>query len=284
MSLRRAAFKQAVTYNAMITPPDKVLVAFSGDHPPVAFIDESSIHSFASQQIEKAIGDIRSIVSNLGPPLKELFIVPIESIFSSVGIDCKERLKKLLDALDDIMERRSSHSFTELSLQKIASENGYTRVLLGSCTSRIACLVIAATGQGYSLSADIQYVDSRWGFLLCFHFVIVLHKSSTPFAALIGELLNGPSSGINGLEENPSRECTIVRTAGKLTPFHFNVIPEINDSNVPSATRRHHRRHGLKSNGSLSRVVLPYLQYCQFQILPKDPTITEQFVSLYLRQ
>jgi hypothetical protein len=28
-------------------------------------------------------------------------------------------------------------------------------------------------------------------------------------------------------EENPSRESTIVRTAGKLIPFHFNRIPEI---------------------------------------------------------
>lgn len=68
----------------------------------VAFIDESSTHSFTSQHIEKAIEDIRLIVSNLSPPSKELFVVPIESIFSSDGIDGKERLKELLDAVSDV--------------------------------------------------------------------------------------------------------------------------------------------------------------------------------------
>ncbi|GMI78837.1 CYTOPLASMIC THIOURIDYLASE 2 [Hibiscus trionum] len=350
-------FKQAVTYNAMITPPDKVLVAFSGGPSSrvllqfvhemqyraqknydaskdkslpvfgvgVAFIDESSTNSFASQQIEKAIEDIRSIVSNLAPPSKELFVVPIESIFSSDGIDCKERLKKLLDALGDVTGKEDLLIHLRmLSLQKIASENGYTRVVLGSCTSRIACHVISATvkGQGYSLSADIQFVDSRW------EIPVVLPLRDCPAQELntlcsldglkIVETPNGPFSGINGLvssfvkvlqEENLSRECTIVRTAGKLTPFHFNRIPEIQDSNVPSATRRHHRRHGLKSNGSLSSEsfcaicnsplkksnssssltnespqpsnrFVAACSSCQFQILPKDPSLMEQFLPL----
>ncbi|XP_022766666.1 cytoplasmic tRNA 2-thiolation protein 2 isoform X2 [Durio zibethinus] len=190
-------FKQAVTYNAMITPSDKVLVAFSGGPSSrvvlqfvhemqyraqrnydaskdkslpvfgvgVAFVDESSIHSFSSQEIEKAIEDIRSIVSNLAPPSKELYVVPIENIFSSDGFDGKERLKKLLDAVSDDTGKEDLLIHLQLLLlQKVASENGYTRVVLGSCTSRIACHVISATvkGQGYSLSADIQYVDSRW--------------------------------------------------------------------------------------------------------------------------
>ncbi|XVE95942.1 hypothetical protein REPUB_Repub02eG0179000 [Reevesia pubescens] len=349
-------FKQAVTYNTMITPSDKVLVAFSGGPSSrvvlqfvhemqyraqknydaskdksfpvfgvgVAFIDETSIHSFSSQEIDKAIEDIRSIVLNLAPPSKEFYVVPTENIFSSDG---KERLKKLLDAVsDDTGKEDLLLHLRILSLQKVASENGYSRVVLGSCTSRIACHVISATvkGQGYSLSADIQYVDSRW------EIPIVLPLRDCPAQELntlcsldglkIVELRNGPCSGINGLvssfvkvlqEENPSRECTIVRTAGKLTPFHFNRIPEIHDSNVPLATRRCQKRHSLKPNGSLSLETfcptcnsplnksnlsssLSILEShrnsnifaaaccssCQFQILPKEPSLMEQFVSL----
>lgn len=356
-------FKQAVTYNAMITPPDKVLVAFSGGPSSrvvlqfvhemqykaqknydankdkslpvfgvgVAFIDESSTHSFTSQHIEKAIEDIRLIVSNLAPPSKELFVVPIESIFSSDGIDGKERLKELLDAVSDVTGKEDLLiRLRILLLQKIASENGYTRIVLGSCTSRIACHVISATvkGQGYSLSADIQYVDSRW------EIPVVLPLRDCPAQELntlcsldgslkIVELLNGPCSGINGLvssfvkvlqEENPSRECTIVRTAGKLTPFHFNRVPEIHDSNVPSATRRHQKRYTLKPNGSLSSdsfcpicnsplkksnfpsslrshgnqqnpdLIASACSSCQFQILPKDPSLMEEFLSLLPQQ
>ncbi|XVE75603.1 hypothetical protein DITRI_Ditri12bG0106600 [Diplodiscus trichospermus] len=351
-------FKQAVSYNATITPGDKVLVAFSGGPSSrvvlqfvhemqyraqknydaskdkslpvfgvgVAFIDESSIHSFTSQEIEKAIEDIRSIVSNLAPPSKELYVVPIENIFSSDISDGNERLKKLLDAVSDVSGKEDLLIHLRmLSLQKVASENGYTRVVLGSCTSRIACHVISATvkGQGYSLSADIQYVDSRW------EIPVVLPLRDCPVQELntlcsldglkIVELLNGPCSGINGLvssfvkvlqEENPSRECTIVRTAGKLTPFHFNRIPEIHDSNVPLATRRRQKRQNPKPDGSISSdsfcpicnspvnksnlssslsspeghrisdiFAAAACSSCQFQILPKEPSLMEQFVS-----
>ncbi|XP_022766665.1 cytoplasmic tRNA 2-thiolation protein 2 isoform X1 [Durio zibethinus] len=352
-------FKQAVTYNAMITPSDKVLVAFSGGPSSrvvlqfvhemqyraqrnydaskdkslpvfgvgVAFVDESSIHSFSSQEIEKAIEDIRSIVSNLAPPSKELYVVPIENIFSSDGFDGKERLKKLLDAVSDDTGKEDLLIHLQLLLlQKVASENGYTRVVLGSCTSRIACHVISATvkGQGYSLSADIQYVDSRWEIPVVLPLRDCSAQELNTLCGLDGlkilELLNGPRSGINGLvssfvkvlqEENPSRECTIVRTAGKLTPFHFNRIPEIHDSNVPLATRRRQKRHSLKPNGSLSSesfcpicnspldksnlssslsslgshqnsdiLAAACCSSCQFQILPKEPSLLEQFVSL----
>ena len=86
----------------------------------VSFIDESSIHSFTSQEIEKAIEDIRSIVSNLAPPSKELYVVPIENILSSDGIDGKERLKKLLDAVsDDTGKEDLLIHLRMLSLQKV---------------------------------------------------------------------------------------------------------------------------------------------------------------------
>ena len=112
-------------------------------------------------------------------------------------------------------------------------------------------------------------------------------------------------------EENPSRQSTIVRTAGKLTPFHFNRIPEINDSNVPLATRRRQKRYNLKPNESISSESFCPIcnsplsrsdllsssnlgnfnsnsdlfsaaccSSCQFQILPKDPVSVENFCTL----
>lgn len=111
-------------------------------------------------------------------------------------------------------------------------------------------------------------------------------------------------------EENPSREPTIVRTAGKLKPFAFNRIPDIKDVNVPLATRRRQKRSNLKLNGSISsesfcpmcysplaQSDLPALgslkshqtisdsfgasccSSCQFQILPQDPSRMEHFYS-----
>ncbi|EEF32751.1 conserved hypothetical protein [Ricinus communis] len=129
------------------------------------------------------------------------------------------------------------------------------------------------------------------------------------------ELLNYPLTGIYGLvssfvtllqEENPSRESTIVRTAGKLTPFHFNRIPEINDCNVPLATRRRQKRYNIKpvesisselfcpicnsplNDSEISRLNSPKscqsssfrdacCSSCNFQILPKDPSLMEHF-------
>lgn len=101
-----------------------------------------------------------------------------------------------------------------------------------------------------------------------------------------------------------------MRTAGKLTPFHFNRIPEINDSNVPLATRRRQKRSNLKLNGSISSESFCPICYsplsksdllalgsletqqsasdvfgaafcssCQFQILPRDASDIEQFYS-----
>ncbi|EXB38239.1 hypothetical protein L484_001854 [Morus notabilis] len=221
-------FRQAVTSNAMITPTDNVLVAFSGGASSrvalqfvhemqqraqknfeasmdrslpvfgvgVAFVDESAICSVPSCEVSQGFEEIRDIVSNLAPPTKELLIVPIESVCSSESNDGKDQLRKLLDAVTDATGKEDLQAHLRmLSLQKVqtvrlkeqyfsgestvrneygdadilfllqvASENGYNRLVLGSCTLRIACHVILATvkGKGYSLPADIQYVDARW--------------------------------------------------------------------------------------------------------------------------
>ncbi|BBH07331.1 Adenine nucleotide alpha hydrolases-like superfamily protein [Prunus dulcis] len=253
--------------------------------------------------------------------------------------DGRERLKKLLDAVDDATGREDLLLHLRmLALQKVASQNGYNRLLLGSCVSRIACHVISATvkGQGYSLPADVQYVDARWEIPVVLPLRDCLAKELTMLCRLDGEqpwrsdftennftskvkyaleepLLLCSSTRWEGTqlrEENPSRECTIMRTAGKLIPFHFNKIEEIDDSNVLLATRRRQKRYNLKPNESfssesfcficnspLSRSDLLSLKNlenhktssvccssCQFQILPQDPSSVNELYTLLPEQ
>ncbi|KAJ1429973.1 Rossmann-like alpha/beta/alpha sandwich fold [Sesbania bispinosa] len=348
-------FRFAVTSNAMITPTDKVLVAFSGGPSSrvalqfvhdmqeraqknfdasrdrslpvfgvgVVFIDESAVLPIPSDEMEEAVEFISSVVSSLAPPKKELHLVPIETVYSSDCSDGKERLIKLVNAVSDPTGREDMLLYLRmLALQKVASEFGYNRIVLGSCISRIAAHVVSATvkGQGYSLPADIQYVDARWEIPVvlplrdCFAQEINMLCRLDSLKTL--KLSTSPSSNINSLvssfvallqEENPSRESTIVRTAGKLIPFQFNRIPEIIDGNVPLATRRRQKRYNLKTNESVSSESFCSLcnsplakseivdwntlqnckssdifyttccSSCQFQILPQDSTSMEQF-------
>ncbi|CAN1125040.1 Cytoplasmic tRNA 2-thiolation protein 2 [Linum perenne] len=363
-------FRLAVTSHAMITPSDNVLVAFSGGVASrvvlqfvhdmqqraqnnyeaskdrslpvfgvgVAFIDERAVRSIPTDKVEEAIQEMKLTVSKLVPPAKQFHVVLSESIYSSSLSDDKDKLMKLLAAVDDTTGKEDLLlQLRMLALQKLASENGYTKLVLGLCTSRIACHVLAATvkGQGYSLSADIQHVDARseipvvlplrdctaqeLNILCCIDGFVFVHIFSIVIDSLkTMQLVNDSPSGINGLissfvrllqEENPSRECTIVRTAGKLTPFHFNRIPEINDSNVPLATRRRQKRYNLKPRESISSESFcpicnsPVIgsnspsrssskgsqitefaacccSSCQFQILPQDQLSMKQFYSL----
>lgn len=349
-------FRLSVTSHAMITPSDNVLVAFSGGPASsvalqfvhemqhralknfeaskdrslpvfgvgVAFIDESSVYPDASEKVDDAIKEMRLIVSKLAPPMKQLHVVPIDNIYTSDSIDGKDRLTNLLNAVNDATGKEDLLLHLRmLALQKVASQNGYNRLIIGSCTSRIAVHVLTATvkGQGYSLSADIQYVDARWDVPVVLPLRDCTAQELNLLCRIDGlktfQLLNNPPAGINGLvssfvtvlqEENPSRECTIVRTAGKLTPFHFNRIPEINDCNVPLATRRRQKRYNLKtiesmtsesfcplcnsplSNSDLlsssslescqsSRFVGACCSSCRFQILPKDSSSREHFYT-----
>lgn len=351
-------FRLAVASNALITPADNVLVAFSGGPCSrvalqfvhelqqraqknfdaskdrslpvfgvgVVFVDETAYYPVPSSEIDNAIQEIKLIVSNLSPPTKELHVIPIESIFCSNQCDRRERFKKLVDSVSDATGKEDLLlQLRMLSLQKFASENGYNRLLLGLCTSRIACHVITATvkGRGYSLPADIQYADARWEIPVVLPLRDCLAQELNMLCQLdclkTVELLNQTHSGINGLvssfvkilqEENPSRESTIMRTAGKLTPFHFNKIPELNDSSVPLASQRRQKRFNLKPNESISSESFCSLCYsplnqsdltslsshdncknsdifvaaccssCRFQIFPNDPSSMEKFYSL----
>ncbi|XP_006664691.2 cytoplasmic tRNA 2-thiolation protein 2 [Oryza brachyantha] len=263
-------FKLAVTSNAMVRPTDSVLLAFSGGPASrvalqfihemrskaieswdasnsqalpvfgvgVAFVDESIFCLKPKHEIEAAIEDIKSIVLSLSAGVKAMHIAPLEDVFSTGSKDGEGRLREAVDMIDDDTGREDFlQCLRMLLLQKIALENGYTKIMLGSCASAIACHVLSATvkGQGYALPADVQYVDTRWEVPV----VLPLRDCLAQELILLCELdslktqehINKPSNGINSLvasfierlrEENPSREHTIVRTAQKLKPFSFN--------------------------------------------------------------
>ncbi|CAN6910772.1 unnamed protein product [Brassica oleracea] len=344
-------FRLAVTSHAMITPSDNVLVAFSGGSSSrvalqfvhelqvkalknyeasrdrslpvfgvgVAFVDESAAYPALYGGMSDAIAWVRSTVLSLSPPGKDLHVVPIESVFGSDSVEARDRLVKLLDSVSDETGKEDLLLHLKmLSLQKVASENGYNRLVVGSCTSRLASHVLTATvkGRGYSLSADIQHVDARWKVPIVLPLRDCVWQEITRLCHLDGlktvELARHPQSGINDLvssfvallqEENPSRECTIVRTAAKLTPFYFNKIPETDDSCVPMATQRRLKKFNLKYDGSMTTeafcpicngplngsdssedesdaLYAACCSSCRFQILPQDGSSLEQFGSL----
>lgn len=67
----------------------------------VAFIDESAYCAISSDEVDETIQKIRSIVSHLAPPAKDLHVVSIESTFSLDALDAREKFKKLLDSVGD---------------------------------------------------------------------------------------------------------------------------------------------------------------------------------------
>ncbi|KAF3333885.1 cytoplasmic tRNA 2-thiolation protein 2 [Carex littledalei] len=267
-------FKLAVTSNAMISPTDKVLVAFSGGPSSrvalefihemqskaliswdasnsqalpvftvgVVFIEECAISGKPSDQV----GQIRSIVSSLSPPSKDLHIVPIENVFPS-------DLRKLVNSINDATGREDFlRHLRMLSLQKVAFEHGYSKLVLGLSASAMARHVISATvkGQGYSLPADVQYVDTRWKVPVVLPIRDCLEHELVTLCYLESlknvQVLDNPCTSINGLvssfiarlrEDNPSREHTILRTAGKLKPFNFNKFSSNQYEFVPSRLR-----------------------------------------------
>lgn len=350
-------FRLAVTSNALISPSDNVLVAFSGGPSSrvalqfvhemqvkaqnnfdasrdkalpvfgvgVALVDESV--AFVAREFDNTIEEMKLVVSNLAPPIKHLHVISLESVYSSNSPDGSKNLKELLNSVCDVSGREDLVKHLKfLSLQKFAMENGYTKIVLGTCTSRIACHVLEATvkGRGYSLAADIQYVDARWEIPMVLPLRDCLAEELNLLCRLDSlktlEVFHYPCSGINGLvasfvkilqEDNPSRESTIVRTAGKLTPFHFNKMPEPDDSNGQLASQRRKKKYNLNMTDSLPPESFCSICYsplsksdfrshselgngdmsagsirnascssCQFQILPEEASALEKLCDL----
>ncbi|KAK9664348.1 hypothetical protein RND81_14G035300 [Saponaria officinalis] len=353
-------FRLAVTSHAMISPTDRILVAFSAGtcsrlalqfvhdmhlkaqnnfdasrdkslpvfSVGVAFIDESFARSIPFDVAAQAILHVKAVVNSLSPPHKDLHVASLENIYSSADVaDGRSRLTELLDTFVDSTGKDDFLTHLRmLCLQKVAVENGYNKLVLGSCTSTIARHVLSATvkGQGYSLPADIQYVDARWEIPVLLPLRDCLAQELSTLCQLDGlktlSIVNGPQSGINSLvssfvsllqEENPSRECTIVRTAGKLTPFSFNKLPVVDDPKAYLASQRRQKKFNMTSNESSRAESFCSICYsplhesdsyslgssageepnaagfgatccssCRFQILPADSSHMERFYSL----
>lgn len=93
----------------------------------VVFIDESAISPILSNELERAIKDISSIVASLAPPTKALHVFPIEGIYSSETCDGRDRLIKLVNAVNDPTGREDMLLYLRmLALQKVGSWISYS--------------------------------------------------------------------------------------------------------------------------------------------------------------
>jgi len=85
----------------------------------VAFIDESMLSLNPCHEVDQAIEEIRSIVSDLGPH-KKLHITPIESIYSLERMEGRNRLKELLLTITDVTGKEDFLQHLRVcSLQKV---------------------------------------------------------------------------------------------------------------------------------------------------------------------
>jgi len=163
-----------------------------------------------------------------------------------------QHLWQHLEACDDLSIRQDIRAYLRRQLiTQIATARSCTKVLLGTCASRLATVALAdmVKGRGFSMPADIQYVDRREISgspqnsgpvvlqpmrdtvlkdltLLCRH---EKWDTLTPSLPLMKEAVHMQS--LNSLtaqfvaqlqDDLPSSVHTILRTVGKLQPFQFN--------------------------------------------------------------
>ncbi|GBG67862.1 hypothetical protein CBR_g982 [Chara braunii] len=150
--------------------------------------------------------------------------------------------KMFKDVLDSTGRQDLVVHLRSLLLQKVAKKNGYTKILQGDSATRLAVHALAATckGRGYSLPADVQFLDRRWDIPVirplreCLAKELATHARKAMLKTVfIPNLatLRGPQFSIDALadafvnviqEDLPSRVHTILRTAGKLKSFALN--------------------------------------------------------------
>ncbi|KAF3592425.1 hypothetical protein DY000_02028035 [Brassica cretica] len=127
-------FRLAVTSHAMITPSDNVLVAFSG----------GSSSRVAIQFVHEWQVALKNYEASRDRSLP-VFGVGVAFVDEN-STEARDRLVKLLDSVSDVTGKEDLLVHLKmLSLQKVASENGYNRLVLGTCTSRLASHVLTAT-------------------------------------------------------------------------------------------------------------------------------------------
>ncbi|XP_002973588.2 cytoplasmic tRNA 2-thiolation protein 2 [Selaginella moellendorffii] len=288
-------FKTVLNTHALVSAQDRILLGFSGGpssrvaleflaeirsealasralNAPgfglgVVFIDEGLAIGTSREERSHAVDVVEKIVSRLELPL---VVRRLEEVFDDDNQeDCSTQLKNLLDSVKDGTGKEDIVEILRMELlEQVAKKEGYTKLVLGLSTTRIAARVVSATakGQGFALAAGVQYVDSRWHApvvlplrdcatkelaLLCHFFHL-----ETLFLTNFSTLVEPSASTINSLcsnfvftlrEDNSSRDHTIVRTAGKLTPFSFNHLAP---SNGDSRSMR--KRRGVKTELSNS--------------------------------
>lgn len=85
----------------------------------VAFIDEKTCSAVSSGYLDRAIEEMKLIVSDLAPPVKQFHVVPTETIYSPEA-GAKDRLNELINAVSDITGKEDLlEHFRMLSLQKV---------------------------------------------------------------------------------------------------------------------------------------------------------------------
>lgn len=86
----------------------------------VAFIDEKTISAVSSDDLDRAIEEMKLIVSDLAPPMKQFHVVSTEAIYSPKAGDAKDRLNELINAVGDVTGKEDLlEHFRMLSLQKV---------------------------------------------------------------------------------------------------------------------------------------------------------------------
>lgn len=117
MALQFVHEMQVKAHNNFEASRDRSLQVFGVG---VAYINETAACSIPSDEIDKTVQTIQSVVSSLCQPRKNLHIVQIESVYSSNLNDGREKLKKLLDAVNDVTGKEDLISYLRmLSLQKV---------------------------------------------------------------------------------------------------------------------------------------------------------------------
>eukprot|EP00252_Welwitschia_mirabilis_P001430 TRINITY_DN1128_c0_g1_i3.p1 TRINITY_DN1128_c0_g1~~TRINITY_DN1128_c0_g1_i3.p1 ORF type:complete len:477 (-),score=76.53 TRINITY_DN1128_c0_g1_i3:276-1706(-) len=326
-------FKTSVNNHGMLLPGDKVLLGFSGGPSSrvalefvrdiqakarrdakasrednmhmfnfgVIFVDESSALHIDPSESHQLAEEVKSVVASNAHADEKMHFVTLESVFSENGYNDRLKLLDLLESIHDTTSKEDMIGYLRMEvLQKVAAANGYNKLMLGTNASRIAVRVVSSTvkGQGYSLPADVHYIDARWKVpvvlplrdcvvkelaMLCHlkSWKTVIMKNSSTFG--------GPYHSINTLvasfvsllqEENPSRERTIVRTAEKLNPFSFRKLPET--TAIQHLPRR--RRESLKncmSTGISNEQLCPI---CSGPLNEKDDTLNSSLLPLSLNE
>lgn len=86
----------------------------------VAFIDEKAISAVSSDNLDRAVEEMKLIVSDLAPPVKQFHVVPTEAIYSLKAGDAKDRLNELINTVNDVTGKEDLlEHFRMLSLQKV---------------------------------------------------------------------------------------------------------------------------------------------------------------------